>query len=188
MNNLKAKVLKEVKVCHVKYIVGLEPHVCIFPAKIIPSLSVKLCIQRICNYRLSSLFFLTLRLRSCLFMLHTPTNRLYFFFVRTWLCYQHTTLCCPSRTPLSFIPSSSVCGFKPCVTLRRPPPHAGQNRKRKQTGISGGSYSPTCFRRTRVRVIPITVWLLLHALLSPEFCVFLQRFNSVFPFLSYGRS
>lgn len=70
--------------------------------------------------------------------------------VRTWVGYQHTSFCCAFLTPLSFPLSSPpfcICGFKTQLTPGWPLQSSGQNRKRKQTGISGGSYMPPCFSR-----------------------------------------
>lgn len=111
-------------------------------------------------------------------MLHTPSL---FLSGRDCVTNTQTSVVHLSRLfhSLSAIPSSSICGFKPCVTLRRPPPHAGQTRKRKQTGISGGSYSPTCFRGTSLTVKLLFTWPLLHA--QYLICVFHVRFKLMFP-------
>lgn len=46
---------------------------------------------------------------------------------------------------LSVVSSYRICEFKPCLTLRWPLLSSSQSRKRKQTGISGGSCLPPSF-------------------------------------------
>lgn len=57
-------------------------------------------------------------------------------------------LSCPFHSP-SVMPSYCICGFKPQLTLWWPLPSSGQNRKRKQTGISGGSCIPPGLSKAR---------------------------------------
>lgn len=79
-----------------------------------------------------------------LFMHHTPSlcpSR------RDWVTNTQASVVHLSRlfhSP-SVMPSYCICGFKSPLTLCWPLPSSGQNRKRKQTGISGGSCLPPCF-------------------------------------------
>lgn len=62
----------------------------------------------------------------------------------------------------AFIASSSICGFKPLATLCWP--LAGQNRKRKQTGISEGSSLQIYFKKASVHMkTSIHSFILFHA-------------------------
>lgn len=97
-------------------------------------------------------FLLQIRLCFGLFMPHTLSLCLS---GRDCVTNTQTSVVHLSRLfhSLSAIPSYSICGFKPRLTRRWPLPCSGQNRKRKQTGISGGSYLLSCSG-----VVEVSLW------------------------------
>lgn len=84
-----------------------------------------------------------IRLCFSLFMHHTPSRCLS---GRDWVTNTQASVVHLSRLfhSLCAMPSYCICGLEPQLTLCWPLPRSGQNRKRKQTGISGGSHLPPC--------------------------------------------